>query len=210
MKLLCISDLHGGAEGIGDLSAVDAVVICGDITHFGDRARAMEILEGFKGAKRLLAVPGNCDNLDVNEALVEFDVDLHARGRVVGDIGFFGLGGSNATPFNTPQEYPEDQLWDFLMKGHEQVANASVKVMVAHTPPFNTELDKARMTHVGSKKVREFIEAYEPDLVLCGHVHEARGQDSIGETVIVNPGIFSTGYALVDVGTEMQVEFFER
>ncbi|MEE8402198.1 MAG: metallophosphoesterase [Candidatus Hydrothermarchaeaceae archaeon] len=210
MKLLCISDLHGGAEGIGDLSAVDAVVICGDITHFGDRARAMEILEGFKGAKRLLAVPGNCDNLDVNEALVEFDVDLHARGRVVGDIGFFGLGGSNATPFNTPQEYPEDQLWDFLMKGHEQVANASVKVMVAHTPPFNTELDKARMTHVGSKKVREFIETYEPDLMLCGHVHEARGQDRIGETVLVNPGIFNTGYALVDVGTEIRVEFFER
>ncbi len=210
MKLLCISDLHGEAGRIERLGAVDAVVICGDITHFGGRARAREILEGFKGAKRLLAVPGNCDNLDVNGALVELDADLHARGRTVGDIGFFGVGGSNATPFDTPQEYPEDELWDFLMKGYEQVENAPVKVMVSHTPPFNTELDKARMTHIGSKKVREFIERYEPDLMLCGHVHEARGQDMIGGTVIVNTGIFNTGYALVDIGAEIRVEFFER
>jgi len=209
MKLLCISDLHGEPGRVDGLSAVDALVIVGDITHFGDRARAMEILEGFKSAKRLLAVPGNCDNLDVNEALVELDADLHSRGRVVEDVGFFGLGGSNSTPFNTPQEYSEEELWDFLAKGYEQVKDSPTKVMVSHPPPFNTELDKAGERHVGSKKVREFIERYEPDLVLCGHVHEARGQDTIGKTVIINPGQVHTGHALVDVGAEIKVEFLE-
>ncbi len=209
MKLLCVSDFHGGSGKIEGLSAVDVLVILGDITHFGDRVRAMEILEGFKSAKRLLVVPGNCDNLDVNEALVELDVDLHSRGRIVGDVGFFGLGGSNRTPFNTPQEYSEYELWDFLAKGYEQVKDSPIKVMASHPPPFNTDLDKTGGVHVGSKKVREFIETYEPDLVLCGHIHEARGQDMIGKTVIINPGPFHTGHALVNIGAEIKVEFFE-
>ncbi len=209
MKLLCVSDFHGGSGKIEGLSAVDVLVILGDITHFGDRVRAMEILEGFKSAKRLLAVPGNCDNLDVNEALVELDIDLHSRGRIVEDVGFFGLGGSNRTPFNTPQEYSEDELWDFLAKGYEQVKDSPIKVMASHPPPFNTDLDKTGGMHVGSKKVREFIETYEPDLVLCGHIHEARGQDMIGKTVIINPGPFHTGRALVNIGAEIKVEFFE-
>lgn len=209
MKLLCVSDFHGGSGRIEGLSAVDVLVILGDITHFGDRVRAMEILEGFKSAKRLLAVPGNCDNLDVNEALVELDIDLHSRGRIVGDVGFFGLGGSNRTPFNTPQEYSEDELWDFLAKGYEQVKDSPIKVMASHPPPFNTDLDKTGRMHVGSKKVREFIETYEPDLVLCGHIHEARGQDMIGKTVIINPGPFHAGHALVNIGADIKVEFFE-
>lgn len=207
MKLLCVSDLHGEPGEIERLSAVDVLVIAGDITHFGDRERAREILEGFKSAKRLLAVPGNCDNLDVNEALVELDADLHSRGRIVEDVGFFGLGGSNSTPFNTPQEYSEDELWDFLAEGYEQVKSSPIKVMVSHPPPSNTDLDKTDIMHVGSKKVREFIEMYKPDLVLCGHVHEARGQDVIGKTVIINPGPLHMGHALVDIGEDIRVVF---
>jgi hypothetical protein len=208
MKLLCISDLHGEPKRVDGLDAVDVLVITGDITHFGDRTLAMGILEGFKSAERLLAVPGNCDNLGVNEVLVELGADLHSRGRMIGDTGFFGVGGSNATPFNTPQEYSEDELWDFMAKGYEQVKNASIKVMVSHPPPFDTKLDKVGERHAGSKKVREFIESYGPDLVLCGHVHEAKGKDAIGNTMIVNPGMLRNGHALVDLGAEIRVKFF--
>lgn len=209
MKLLCVSDLHGEPGRVEGLDDADILVICGDITHFGGRARAREILEVFKSAKMLLAVPGNCDNLDVNDALIELDVDLHANGRIIDNIGFFGLGGSNATPFNTPQEYSEDELWDFIMEGYEQVKESSLKVFVTHTPPINTGLDDAGGgRHVGSIKVREFVEKHEPDLVLCGHVHEAKGQDGIGKTLIVNPGMLRNGHALIDLGEDIKVEFF--
>jgi Icc-related predicted phosphoesterase len=40
----------------------------------------------------------------------------------------------------------------------------------------------------GMKPVRDFIEKKEPDIVLCGHIHEAKGIDRIRGTVIVNPG----------------------
>jgi Icc-related predicted phosphoesterase len=53
---------------------------------------------------------------------------------------------------------------------------------------------------VGSSVIRTFIEREQPDLVLCGHIHESRGVDEIGETQIVNPGPVAEGhYAVVDV-----------
>ena len=208
MKLLCISDLHGMSMEIEGLEDADILVICGDITHFGHGSDAKELLAPFESAKKILAVPGNCDNLDVNDALIELDADLHAKGRTIDDVGFFGLGGSNATPFDTPQEYTEDELWDFILEGYGQVKDSQVKVFVTHTPPIDTTVDDAGGRHVGSTKVREFVETYAPDLVLCGHIHEAQGQDRIGKTVVVNPGILRNGYALVDIGEEIKVEFF--
>jgi Icc-related predicted phosphoesterase len=80
--------------------------------------------------------------------------------------------------------------------------------MVSHTPPVNTELDNAGGRHVGSEKVREFIERCEPDLMLCGHVHEAKGQERIGKTVIVNPGMLRNGHALIDLGEDIKIGFF--
>jgi Icc-related predicted phosphoesterase len=209
MKLLCISDLHGSSKICDKIDDVDAVVVTGDITHFEGRGRAISVLDGLKCTKKMLAVQGNCDNYDVNDALVELGCGLHSRGEIIDGIGFFGLGGSDPTPFNTPQEYEEDELWDFLIEGYEQVKDAAVKVLVSHTPPKDTRVDLAGRGHVGSVKVREFVEKYQPDLVLCGHIHEAKGQDKIGKTVIVNPGMFRDGYAIIEIERDdIKVEFF--
>ncbi len=209
MKLLCISDLHGKAGEIEGLGSVDALVICGDITHFEGRKRAIEMLDYFKAAKKILAVPGNCDTMEVNETLDELSFTLHKKGRMVGNVGFFGVGGSNSTPFNTPQEYSEKELENFILKGYGEVKDSLVTVMVSHTPPCNTKVDDTGSMHVGSTKVREFIERNGPDLVLCGHVHEAQGKDSIGKSVIVNPGLLGGGHAIIEVGRKIEVEFFK-
>lgn len=208
MKLLCISDLHGSSRICDEVNGVDILVVTGDITHFGDGNRALEVLEGLKCTKKMLAVPGNCDKYDVNDALINLGCDIHDAGKIIEGVGFFGLGGSGPTPFNTPQEYEEDELWDFLTQGYRQVENAPVKVLISHPPPKDTKVDLAGNGHVGSVKVREFIEKYQPDLVLCGHIHEAKGQDTIGKTVIVNPGMLKDGYAIIDLEDEIKVEFF--
>jgi Icc-related predicted phosphoesterase len=59
---------------------------------------------------------------------------------------------------------------------------------------------------VGSTVVRAFVEREQPQLVLCGHIHESRGTDEIGRTQIVNPGPVAAGhYAVVDVDVEVAV-----
>jgi Icc-related predicted phosphoesterase len=74
----------------------------------------------------------------------------------------------------------------------------SETVCVLHSPPRDTRCDMigARL-HVGSRAVRRFVERHRPPLVLAGHIHESPRvsssyRDTVGETVVVNPGQFGT------------------
>ena len=73
---------------------------------------------------------------------------------------------------------------------------AELTVFLSHQPPRNTACDLARGRHVGSQAIRECIEEHQPDLVLCGHIHEAIGCDRIGNSLIVNPGPWLAGNLL--------------
>ncbi|MCE7699392.1 MAG: hypothetical protein K8E24_011515 [Methanobacterium paludis] len=43
--------------------------------------------------------------------------------------------------------------------------------------------------------MRQVIEEFQPSLNICGHIHEARATDEIGNTKVVNPGELSEGFA---------------
>lgn len=72
-------------------------------------------------------------------------------------------------------------------------------MLAVHTPPKGSLCDRlGNGAHVGSPAVRAFIEAVQPDVCLCGHIHESRAVDRIGRTVVVNPGALGAGgYAVV-------------
>ena len=72
-------------------------------------------------------------------------------------------------------------------------------VLSVHTPPHDTLCDiVGDGIHVGSSAVRDFILDAQPDVCLCGHIHESRAVDRLGRTVLVNPGAFATGgYAVL-------------
>jgi hypothetical protein len=205
MKILVISDIHGRLAKLDriktELAKADVVVVAGDITNFGGRDEAREILKPMLSlAKRLFAVPGNCDLPEVNELLKELRVSLHGRSSVVEEIGFFGVGGSNPTPFATPQEYTEEHLRELLESGYSAIKERSTKVLVTHSPPFGTKLDLTSSgMHAGSRAVKAFIKEKKPTLALCGHIHEARGVARVATTTVVNPGAFHMGYALVEL-----------
>ena len=75
---------------------------------------------------------------------------------------------------------------------------ADETLFVLHSPPRGTRCDMiGAETHVGSRAIRAFIEQHQPPLVLSGHIHESPRvsssyRDTIGRTVVVNPGQFGT------------------
>ena len=67
--------------------------------------------------------------------------------------------------------------------------------MVCHTPPKDTVIDIVRSgIHVGSSTVRDFIVQYKPDVCISGHIHESSGKDKVGDTIVLNAGMFRDGW----------------
>jgi len=185
------------------LREADHAILTGDLTHFGDPPDAFRVVGAVrKFCPSVLAVTGNLDMPWVIDAFRADGISLHGEGRRLGDLGIFGCGGSNLTPMDTPTELEEDELRDVLERGHAEVADAPRRLMVCHTPPYDSRLDRLMDGRpVGSPAVRAFIEARRPDVALVGHVHEGRGVDRVGATLVLNAGALRDGgYVVVEDG----------
>jgi uncharacterized protein len=195
-------------EAIAGIGAVDLLIVGGDITTGGSPDDAEKAIEGWKPlAPRLLALAGNMDSAAIDARLAELGVGLDARGVVFGEVGVCGVSAAPLSPLRTPYELDDEELERRVESAFTAVADCRVRIFCPHGPPEGTACDKLRDgRHVGSVVVRRAVEREEPDLVLCGHIHEARGVDEIGGTRIVNPGPVAAGhYAAVHVDGELSV-----
>jgi uncharacterized protein len=216
MRILALSDIHGAyklAKKILDLEpAIDVVVLAGDLTTRGSATEALDaIRELGSAAPHLLAVAGNMDSLEIDRSFDEEGVGINGRGVVINEVGFFGVSGGTKSILHTPFELTEDELMATARRGWEHVSEARTKVFTPHTPPYGTKLDVIRTgAHVGSTAVREFVETHQPDLLICGHIHESSGEDYLGKTRMVNCGSVREGrYALVEIGGTISVKLKE-
>jgi uncharacterized protein len=207
VRLICFGDVHMAFRAIERLGPTlrdaDWAILTGDLTHFGDPPDAFRVVNAVrKFCPNVLAVTGNLDMPWVIDAFRSDGISLHGEGRRLGDLGVFGCGGSNVTPMDTPTELEEGELRDVLERGHAAVAEAPRRLMVCHTPPYETRLDRLMDGRpVGSPAVRAFIEAHEPDVAVVGHIHEGRGVDRVGGTLVLNAGALRDGgYVAVENG----------
>lgn len=188
-------DMHRFAS-IPELPAADGVIVTGDMTNAGSVKQAERVLGVIEAhTPRILAQIGNMDRAEITDWLNEKGWNIHTVVRELApEVAIFGVGASTFTPFGTPSEFPESHFANWLEDAWQRARNWPKTVLVAHNPPKNTVCDVLPGgMHVGSVAVREFIEEAQPDICLCGHIHEARGIDRIGRTVVVNPGSFSMG-----------------
>nr|WP_321498152.1 metallophosphoesterase [uncultured Methanolobus sp.] len=203
MRLFAIADPHGNYSRIEELlriaGDVDLVLIAGDITNFGPDEKALDLFDKF--SQKILAVPGNCDNESILKVIERSKAtDLHKRSISVEGVRFIGIGGSNPTPFCTPFELQECDFEENISRMLEDVKADEILVTLTHTPP-NGVLDMVGDMHVGCKALNVFLD--KADLMVCGHIHEARGVERSGKTIIVNPGMAALGFAAV-IDVEIQ------
>ena len=214
MRFVCFGDIHMALRPIERmaplLAGADAAILTGDLTNFGDPPDAFRVVDAVRArCPTVWAVTGNLDMAWVIDAFRDAGISLHGEARRVGDLGIFGCGGSNVTPMDTPTELEEHELAGVLEQAHAGVADAPRRLMICHTPPYRTALDRLMNgTPVGSPAVREFIERRRPDVAVVGHIHEGRGTDRVGDTLVLNPGALRDGgYVLVeDDGTGLRAE----
>ncbi len=172
----------------------------------------------------LYLIPGNDDDFVIDPILERGEyAPVNADGRVLdvpGDLQLLACGWANHTPWHTPREETEEQLYDRLDALAQQVRDPRRAIFMIHVPPHDSGLDTAPILDqnlrptvsagdvlrgpVGSSAVRRLIEHYQPVLAVHGHIHESGGERKIGDTLCINPGSEANhgvlrGY-LVDIG----------
>jgi len=206
-KFIVITDIHGKKENFAlistELSKADLIIFCGDITHFGEKETAEEILKEMgKYNHNFIGVIGNCDYPEVEKCFVEKSCSIASESITKYRITFIGLSGSLITPSNTPNEHNEEYYKEELKKKSVSIKGKQEKViLISHQPPFGTINDKLPFGyHSGSCEIRSFIENTQPLICFTGHIHEGIGVDYLWKTPIVNPGAFRSGhYASVEI-----------
>ncbi|GII58294.1 metallophosphoesterase [Planotetraspora thailandica] len=193
-------------------------------------ALAEDRLEG-TGIMCLLA-PGNDDPFFVDDVLRSSTMLINPEGQLVdlpGGFTMISVGYSNPTPWASPRELPEDQLAERIVREAAKVPDTGKAIFNLHVPPKDTPIDQAMaldeefrpvlksgspvITGVGSQAVRDAMATYQPLLGLHGHIHESRGEASIGRSRSINPGSeYSEGVlrgALITLSTKKGVRGYQ-
>lgn len=213
MKILIISDAHGNVENIEKLSEqaknADLVLFGGDFAKFNCPETGKPALEALlKNSGSIFAVLGNCDKPDFISEIEDADICVQKSMVFKDGLVIAGSGGGSKFSGDTPFERTEDELvQDFgvIKNSLSQIADDDGKcsslVLIMHNPPKDTKTDVIPGgIHVGSQKLREFIESVQPVLVVTGHIHESAGIDKIGDSTVINPGALMEGkYALAEL-----------
>ena len=205
MKLLVISDGHGAVDNLSALSKfvqdVDLVLFAGDFAAFNQLETGLPFLKKLRSLHRnVYSVLGNCDPPSFIEELKAFDVNMQATTTHFEDFVLLGSGGASKFTGTTPNERTDEELVSDINLYYEEKEDDNI-ILVTHNPPHGVRTDKvAPLVHVGSKLIREFIEEKKPILAISGHIHEAFGIDSIGQTLLLNPGALCDGrFAIVEI-----------
>ncbi len=190
MKLLAFSDLHRDLDQAAELVAMsaeaDVVIGAGDFASVHEGlGETIEALAGIETPTVL--VPGNNETEEaLREAATAWSAAtvLHGAGTAIKGVEFYGLGAGIPT---TP--------WDWSFDLDDEAATAMLAdcpqdaVLVLHSPPKGHCDSNGGEMHFGSPALLKAIEEKNPQLAVCGHIHESWGCESrVGETPIRNLG----------------------
>lgn len=201
MKILAFSDLHCDLDQAARLTEMateaDLVIGAGDFASMHERlAPTIKALSAIEVPA--LLVPGNNETLEAlrDDATAWPTAQvLHGEGAEIDGVTFFGLGGGIPT---TPWDWSFDLSEEEAGEKFESMA-ADIDVLILHSPPHLAcdSSGKPDATHFGSRAARSAIEAKQPRLVLCGHIHEAWGQrEEIGASQVANLGPSGTFFEI--------------
>jgi Icc-related predicted phosphoesterase len=154
----------------------------------------------------LFAIAGNDDEFYIDEVIKSSNFVKYNDDTVVeiGPCQMVGFSYANPTPWSSPRELPEEELYNRLKALVSRLDGSRPAIFNFHVPPYDSKLDEApqlredlsmtvvggqpKIIPVGSHAVRRIIEEYQPLLGLHGHIHESRAVAKLGRALVMNPG----------------------
>ena len=214
MKILAIGDPHGklpkNLSSLVKKNKIDVIVCIGDIgpvkrhkdgTGYVDLKKSKEIAKRLSSLKTpVIILKGNMfrgkEGARFFNNLIKNRKNMHYK-----EVGKLKIKDKQFILF--------DMVWEKWAYSHLPASNLKIlargndkreiklnkllkeskdPIVVSHAPPYGY-VDKIKSgKHVGSKILLKAIKKHQPPLVLCGHIHEAKGKAKIGKTKVYNLG----------------------
>jgi len=199
LKILAAGDIHGDSRLADALAKqaekenVDLVILAGDLT-MADQPPKGIISPFTRKNKKVLLIPGNHDSFATADFLAElYGVkNIHGYSVKYEDVGIFGCSAVNIGM----HQMSESEIFNLLKKGFDNIKYLKKKIMVTHTPPTSTKMEKLSHMFIGtdkldvaSKGVEKAVRTFKPDLLICSHLHESEGiEEILDKTLVINVG----------------------
>ncbi|MDP2847030.1 MAG: metallophosphoesterase family protein [Humidesulfovibrio sp.] len=207
MYWIVVGDVHestGMFKRIPGIAEAEALIISGDLTNRGGPTQAEVVMSAALSANpRVLAQVGNMDGPSVTEHLALRGQNIHRQALLLApSLALMGVGCSITTPFGTPSETTEQEMAVWLAETHAKAKSLAYPhgergghiLAIIHNAPHGTRLDRLpNGMNVGSTAVRAFLEDAQPDICVCGHIHEGLGEERLGRCHVLNPGLLDDG-----------------
>jgi uncharacterized protein len=186
MRLYAVADIHGRPERMDAIQRnvekyrPDVLVTAGDIASL----RRASFVSGLGDIRiPVLAIRGNTDSKQVESWFAQNGniIFLNNRDVILQGTHFAGASGTIPVPFRSRIAFRETAIWNRLIP-----RITPQTVLIAHPPPWGC-LDRVLgKYHAGCRSLGKVVLRHQPDLLICGHIHEDAGMAYLGRTLIVN------------------------
>jgi len=207
LRILLVSDLHYTLKQLDWVVSVaadhDLVVVAGDLLDIASIvepdaqiAVVLEYLARIAAKTTVVACSGNHD-LDARNEFDERSARWLDRARA---SGVFVDGTRLETEHEVVTVCPwwdgprTSEVVDRQLADDAAVVGNRRWIWAYHAPPDASPTSWTGKRHYGDEELLAWIKLHRPDLVMCGHVHQApfasdgSWSDRIGATLVVNPG----------------------
>lgn len=205
MKILVTSDFHGDFSCMRSIveyavkNPVEGIFICGDLVEEYDGENFS--LQQQKQLKDYLKLRELFDRTNTKWYYIFGNNDLFVVPKddehylPSGNKLFFGY---SLIPFEmivAPKNCKDNEK--DIAYSLSMLSITEKSIVVAHQPPYGCLDKNSDGENCGSISVREMILKNRPYIYLCGHMHEARGTQYLGETLVLNCSIGNGHHAFV-------------
>ena len=194
MLIYAAADLHGHSQRIRRIKRKiashrpDILVLAGDISKY---RRPAAMLDGLNRLDvPVLLIRGNSDSRRLTPLLRSYPRlrPIHLSMACFHGVEIVGIDGTLPLPFHSRIGFKEG---DLVARVSGMLQSRSV--LVVHPPPYGIRDRVLGKFHAGSRAVRRLVDRCSPALVICGHIHEQAGVETIGGTTVVNCAMGRSG-----------------
>lgn len=198
MRLVIVSDTHGGHEMLGPIAG-DVLIHCGDFALHGktgpEQHEALDAWFARQDVRLVLVTGGNHDFELEDRTHGGRPAFRHAHYLEDSTVDFEGL------RFYGAPWVPELRNWAYYLDGPRLADKwaaipQDIDVLITHTPPRGILDTNTRGKSCGCPDLEARLATVRPRVHCFGHVHASAGQLTQGGTTYVNAAMVNHQYRI--------------